>query len=335
MRRRVEAGLVALSLVCFAHISAHAEATTLSVAKQYGLGYLQLMLMEDGKLIEQHAAAAGLGDISVNWATFRSSDVMNDAMISGTVDFVCLGPPGLTTIWAKTRGNLDVRGASGLNAMPLFLNTRNPAINSIRDFTDKDRIALPAIKVAVQAIILQMAAAKEWGDASFGKLDPLTVSMAHPDGMIALLSGKGEIDSHFTSPPFQYRELAAPGIHRVLDSFTVLGGPMSFNVIATTAKFRSANPKLYDAFLAALDEATMRINNDMWAAAEIYRRMTKDQTSAEDLVAMMKQPGVEFTLVPKGVAPIAAFMFKVGTIKTKPASWKDLFFANVHAQAGS
>jgi NitT/TauT family transport system substrate-binding protein len=228
-----------------------------------------------------------------------------------------------------------VRGSSGLNTMPLFLNTRNPAINSIRDFTDKDRIALPAIKIAAQAIILQMAAAKEWGDASFAKLDPLTVSMTHPDGMITLLSGKGEINSHFTSPPFQYRELAAPGIHRVLDSSAVLGGPMSFNVTATTGKFRAANPKLYDAFLAALAEATTRINDDMPQAAELYRRVTKDQTSAEDLVAMMKQPGVEFTLVPKGVAPIAAFMFKVGTIKTNPASWKDLFFANVHDQAGS
>jgi NitT/TauT family transport system substrate-binding protein len=340
MRPRVTAGLLALGLAVFAiassaSIAAHAEATTLNVAKQYGLGYLQLMLVEDGKLIEKHAAQAGLGDITVNWATFRSSDVMNDAVISGTVDFVCLGPPGLATIWAKTRGNIDVRGASGLNVMPLFLSTRNPAINSIRDFTERDRIAPPAIKVAVQAIILQMAAAQEWGDENFARLDPLTVSMAHPDGMIALLSGKSEIDAHFTSPPFQCKELAAPGIHRVLDSFAVLGGPMSFNVVATTGKFRKANPKLYDAFLAALAEATQRINDDMPGAAEVYRRMTKDQTPAEELVTMMKQPGGAFTLVPEGVAKIAAFMARAGTIRTAPPSWKDMFFDNVHDQPGS
>jgi NitT/TauT family transport system substrate-binding protein len=88
---------------------------------------------------------------------------------------------------------------------------------------------------------------------------------------------------------------------------------MSFNVVATTAKSRAANPKLYDAFLSALAEATTHINNDMPAAAELYRRMTKDPTSADDLVVMMKQPGVEFTLVPKSVATIADFMFKVGT----------------------
>jgi NitT/TauT family transport system substrate-binding protein len=144
--------MVALGLAVLSSVSAHGEATTLNVAKQYGLGYLQLMLMVDGKLIERQAAA-GLGDVTVKWATFRSSDVMNDAVISGTVDFVCLGPPGLATIWAKTRGN--VRGASGLNAMPLFLNTRNPAISSISDFTDKDRIAVPSCQWTLMSFVKQ------------------------------------------------------------------------------------------------------------------------------------------------------------------------------------
>src|SRR5262249_11530662 len=105
-----------------------AEATTLRVAKQYGLGYLQFMVMQDQKLIERHAAAAGLGEVAVEWATFRSSDVMNDALISGTVDFVCLGIPGIVTIWSKTRGNIDVRGASALNIAPLYLNVRDSSI---------------------------------------------------------------------------------------------------------------------------------------------------------------------------------------------------------------
>src|SRR5205085_11052770 len=139
---------------------------------------------------------------------------------------------------------------------PNFLNTRNPAIKAITDFTDKDRIALPAVKVAFQALALQMAAAKQWGPANFTKLDHLTVSMAHPDGMAALLSGGGEITSHYTSAPFQYRELAQPGIHKVLDSYQALGGAYTFNVVSTTAKFRAANPKLYAAFLAALGDAT-------------------------------------------------------------------------------
>jgi NitT/TauT family transport system substrate-binding protein len=160
--------LLLLSFMLVWAVPARAEVSELRVAKQYGLGYLQMMMMEDQKLIEKHAKAAGLGDITVTWATFRSSDVMNDAVISGTVEFVCLGPAGLATIWAKTRGNnIDVRGVAAMNAQPNFLNARKPELKAITDFTDKDRIALPAVKVAFQALALQMAAAKQWGTANF------------------------------------------------------------------------------------------------------------------------------------------------------------------------
>ena len=73
------------------------------VAKQFGVAYMQYMVMQELKLIEKHAKAAGL-DITTEWATFRSSDVMNDALISGSVDFVSLGIPGIITIWSKTKG---------------------------------------------------------------------------------------------------------------------------------------------------------------------------------------------------------------------------------------
>ncbi len=85
---------------------------------------------------------------------------MNDALLSASVDFVCLGIPGIATIWAKTKGGLDVKAASGFNFLPLQLNTRSPNIKSIRDLTDKDKIAMPAVKVSQQAILLQMAAAQ-------------------------------------------------------------------------------------------------------------------------------------------------------------------------------
>jgi NitT/TauT family transport system substrate-binding protein len=316
-------------------LPARAEVGELRVAKQYGLGYLQMMMMEDQKLIEKHAKAAGLGDLTVTWATFRSSDVMNDALISGSVDFVCLGPAGLATIWAKTRGNIDVRGAAAMNAQPNFLNTRKPGIQSIKDFTEQDRIALPAVKVAMKAIALQMAAAAAFGPANYAKLDPLTVSMAHPDGMVALLSGGGEITAHYTSAPYQYKELAAPGIHKVLDSYEVMGGSYTFNVISSTAKFRAANPKTYAAFLAALAEATDAINHDKPAAAAAYLRIAQDKSPVAETLAMLNDPAIEFTLVPKRMMTIAAFMHQVGSIKVAPESWKDLFFDEARVLPGS
>src|SRR5882757_6536373 len=153
---------VAAAILC--PDSASAEANIVRVAKQFGVGYMQYMVMQELKLIEKHAKASGL-DITTEWATFRSSDVMNDALISGSVDFVSLGIPGIITIWSKTKGTAsEVKGVSGLNVSPLMLLVRDPAIKSIKDFKDDHRIAMPAVKVSMQAIILQMAAAKEFGD---------------------------------------------------------------------------------------------------------------------------------------------------------------------------
>src|SRR4051794_27769070 len=85
-------------------------------------------------------------------------------------------------------------------------------VKTIADYKPGMKIALPAVKVSNQAIFLQMAAAKLWGPAEFARLDPLTVSMSHPDALIALLSG-GEITSYFGAPPFTQQALKAPGIH--------------------------------------------------------------------------------------------------------------------------
>src|SRR6185369_14568570 len=68
------AAVVVLLAGCFG-FSAHAEQSELRIAKQYGLLYMQMMVMEDQKIIEKNAKAAGLGDLKVTWATFRSSDV--------------------------------------------------------------------------------------------------------------------------------------------------------------------------------------------------------------------------------------------------------------------
>lgn len=305
-----------------ASTAAFAEADTLRAAKQYGLGYLQLMIMEDQNLVEKHAKAGGLGDVKVEWSTFRSSDVMNDALISGNVDFVSLGVPGLAIIWSKTRSNYDVRGVAGLNALPLFLNVRDASIKSIKDFKETDRIAVPAVKVSMQALLLQMAAAKEWGAENYQKLDPLTVSMAHPDATAMMLGGKSEIVANFSSAPFQFRQLKQPEIKKISSSVDILGGPSSFNVIATTDKFRKENPKLYRAFLNALDEATDLINKDKSWAVGIYKNMSSDKSPEAEILEIMNDPSTQFTTEVFNLGVFTDFMGKVGTLKNPPKDWQ-------------
>ena len=315
---------------------AHAETSEVRAAQQFGLSYLALMMMEDSKLVEKQAKALGLGDIKVSWAKLGGPGAMNDALLSGGIDFGTGGVPSLITLWSKTHGTpQEVRGVGALNSMPVNLVTSNPNVKSIRDFTDKDKIAVTTVKVSTQALLLQMAAAKEFGEQNYAKLDPLTVSLPHPDAMTALLSGGGTITAHFSSPPFQYQEVARPGIRTILSNYEILGGPATFNVVWSTAKFRDGNPKTYAAFVAAFEEATATINRDKRAAAEVYKRMSGTKETVEELLKMMEDPLVEYTLTPKSTMKTAEFMAKVGTIKEKPSSWKDLFFPNVHGLQGS
>ena len=327
--------ILATTVFSGANNYASAEVKKVSLAKQFGLSYLPLIVMENHKLIEKHVKAAGLGDIEVKWYTFGGGAAMNDALLSGNLDFPSGGVGPLIKIWGKTKGNLNVKGVAAINAMPLYLNTSNKDVKTIADFTDKDRIALPAVKVSIQAVILQMASAKMFGQDNYDKLDHLTVSMKHPDGMAALVSGSSEITAHLTSPPFMFQELDDPNIHLVFSSFDVLDGPHTFNNVWTSAKFREENPKTYAAVLAALEEAMDIINKDKHAAAELYVSAAKSKLSVEAVYKMLSDPAIQFTTVPNNTMKFANFMSDIGAIKVKPDTWKDMFFSEIHDKPGS
>ncbi len=326
---------VGFFVVSGAFTQAQAEDQEVKFARQYGISYLPLMIMEKNRLIEKHAKAVGLGDITVSWKTLAGGADMNDALLSKSLDFVSGGVAPMIKIWAKTKGNFNVKALGSINSMPLYLNTSNPNVKTVKDLTEKDRIALPAVKVSIQAVTLQMAAAKAFGDANYQKLDHLTVTMSHPDGMVALLSGKSEITGHFTSPPFQYQELAKPGLHTVVNSYDVLGGPATFNLVWTTSDYEKNNPKTYAAVVAAIEEAVNFINKDKKAAAQIYVEMSKTKEPVDQILKMMNDPLIQFTITPLNTMKYAEFMHRVGAIKIKPDTWKEMFFPNVHHLQGS
>lgn len=313
--------------------TARAEAAELRIAQQYGITYLPLMIMERDKLIEKHAKAAGLGEVKVTWAKLPSGLTINDALISGAIDFATGGLPPPLIMWDKTRGNADVKLVCAISSMPLLLNTRAPNVKTVADFSEKNRIALAGIKTSNHAVLLAMATEKAFGEGKHGKFDPITIAFSHPDGMAAMLSGN-EIDSHFTAPPFQYQELERPGVHTVLNSYELLGGKSTFAVVYAAGKFRNANPKLYAAFLAGMADAVEILNKDRKAAAELYVQQDKG-AGVDKILAMLNDPEIEFTLTPRNVMKYVDFMVRIGMMKNRPASWKDLFFPEAHGLPGS
>ena len=128
------------------------------------MGYLQFNVMEHHKLLEKHAKATACPTSRSSWATFNGPNAMNDALLSGSVDIVAGGVPGLLTLWAPHKGTPhEVQRHHCALSQPFLLNTRNPNVKTIADFNEQDKIAVPAVKVAVQAVFLQMAAAKLCG----------------------------------------------------------------------------------------------------------------------------------------------------------------------------
>lgn len=314
--------------------AANAQTRTVRIAKQFGVSYLPLTIMEHNGLIEKHGKRLGL-DVKAEWIQFVSGAPMNEAILSDNLDFASGGVGPLLTIWGKTRGNVGVKGVAAINSMPLYLNSINPDVKTIKDFTEKDRIALPAVKVSIQAITLQMAAEQAFGAGQHAKLDPLTVSLSHPDGMANMMSGKSEVTAHFTSAPFMYQELEDKRVHKVLSSYDVLGGPHTFNGVWASSRLYDQERKVVQVFLAALDEAIKQIAADPAAAAAAWVKVENSKLSVAYVEKLIRLPENEWTMVPKKFMAYAEFMARTGALSAKPASWQEMFFPDIASLPGS
>jgi NitT/TauT family transport system substrate-binding protein len=305
------------------------------IAEQFGIVYLLLNVARDQHFIEKEGKKQGL-DIKVDWIKLSGGAAVNDALLSGSVDIAGAGVGPLLTVWDRTHGRQNVKGVTSLGNIPYYLVSNNPGVKTIADFSDKDRIAVPAVGVSVQSRILQYAAAKKWGDKDFDRLDKLTQAVPHPDATAAIVAGGTEITGHFGNPPFQEQELAEnPKAHIVLNSYDVLGGPSSATVLYATEKFRDSNPKTYRAFVDAMADAAKFVSADPQAAADVYIRVNNAKIDRALLVKVISNPQVQFKIAPQNTFGLAQFMYRVGAIKNQPKSWKDYFFDDPATASGS
>ena len=320
-------------------LRARAETAELRLQRPLDLVALPLLVMEHERLIERTAEAMGLGTVRVVWnapgnAPSKSGPI--EALAAGENDLVAVDlAPFLLAADATAGTPGEVRALGALAERPYVLVTRNPAVHTIRDFGVANRIAVPALKTSGPALMLQMAAAQEWGPEHYAKLDPLAVALSDVSAAAALLSGKGEVDAHFSRTPYADAELANPSVRRVMDSFDI-AGPHSAAVLAATVRFRAANPILCAAILSALEEADDFIKKSPGAAAEIFAAMVKDQdTPLEDLTDMIGDPDLAYRAGPAGVMRRALFMHRIGRLKRRPASWQGLFLPEARDLPGN
>ena len=313
--------------------AARGQARELRIGIQPGLTYLPVVVAQHEKLIEKRAKEAGLGDITVTWNRVAGGNVLNDALLAGAMDCAGTGFPSFLILWSRGRGKQAIKGLVSYGNAPLLLLSRNPEVKAITDFGDADRITVPAVKSSVQAILLQIAADKQWGQ--WDRLDRLTVSRSHPDAIAALLSMRGEINASFSAPPYQYQALEHRELHVVTTSDEIFGGPCSNGMLYMTEAFHDANPALARAVNLAVRDGIALVNADPKAAAHMYIRTSGETIDPALALQTVTARGTKFEAGPRGLMRFAEFMRKTGAIAKTPTSWKDAFFAEAHDLDGS
>jgi NitT/TauT family transport system substrate-binding protein len=333
---RAGTGAIAALAITLSGLPAQAQQKSeIALSRQPGIFYMPSHIMEKQKLIEKHAAALGVSGVTTKWINLSGGGAQTDALLAGGVDILNTGTGNLLLLWDRTRGG--VKGIVATSAQPMTLISRDAHIKSLRDFGPNDKIAVPTVKVSTQAIVLQIAASELFGADQWAKLDANTVQLGHPDAYVAMTNAQHEVRNHFAIPPFTFLELKnVAGAHVVLSSPDVMGGPLSQAQFFTTTKFADANPKIIQAVRDATREAHDLIRSDTRAAVEIYKEVTGDKTSVEDLLAWLKEPGMmEWNLQPQGTMKFAAHLFKTGTLKTLPKAWTDYYLPVAHDLKGS
>jgi NitT/TauT family transport system substrate-binding protein len=309
---------------------ARAQESAVTLTRSLGINYLPTHVIEHEGLIERHARRRGLS-LRVAWVALPIGTVGNDALLAGSVDIVNTGIGSLLLLWDRTRGG--VKGIVSTSAQPLALLTRSPRVRTLADFGPGDRIAVPTVRVSTQAILLQMACAASFGADQWGRLDPLTVQLSHPDAAAALANPGHEVNTHFSAPPYSFLSLrTVPGVRAV----PMPDGTVSQVQMFTTVRFAQANPAVIASVRDAAADAAALIAADRRAALAIYRRLSGDRTDPAVLEAMLDEPGMmAFQITPRGTLAFAHHLHRIGTLRTRAASWAEYYLPAAHDLDGS
>ena len=306
-----------------------------SFVQQRGLLYIPVDIMVSGGILQQEAAKLGLGKIEATATALSGPGPIIDALLSGAADYGTAALPSLLTLWEKTRGTAnEIKAVGTMSNGAMTLYTINPNVKTLADFTDRDRIAVPTVRLSFNAMMLQMAAEQQWNEPH--RLDHLTVALGHPDAVTALSAGYGKatVTAHIAVQPFTDRGLKLPGAHIITDSRKVFGGPLTQITLLATKQTKEKNPTLFKAVANALDESIKIANADKRAAAALWKDVQRAPENIDDLVAQLNDPGFEFTARPQRIAHFTTFLNRIGTMKAKVGDWKELFWETAHHQQG-
>ena len=291
-----------LSLAGCGGSSDSGDVAKLTIVQQYGMAYAPLKVIQEKGLIEANYD----GEVEVNFQTLNSGASINDAFVAGDVDVGLMGvAPAIT---GSLNEGVPYKICTNVSAQPHRLMTNDPSIKTLKDIGEKDQIALVNIG-SIQHILLAMAAKEQLGDAH--ALDNNIAAMAHPDGMTALLNGS--VKCQLTTSPFVFKEAEVDGISEVEAIESVWPEGNSFIVAVASTDLHDNNPELYEAVLAAFNDAIAFMNDEPEAAAEML--CVDEDVDAATYLEWLSDPACSYSTNLTGVSTMAKFMTDEGFLE--------------------
>ena len=169
----------------------------ITIAYQSSIAYAPILVMMNQKLIEKHYD----GEVNIDWQMLANGAAINEGLTSGSVDIGCMGAaPAITGIKAGIPGKIF----AGISSQPYGILTNQDDINSLKDITAQDQIAITGLN-SHPHILLAMAAKAYLGDAH--ALDGKLTVLSNADGYTSLLSGA--VQCHMVISPYNFMEEAA------------------------------------------------------------------------------------------------------------------------------
>ncbi|MBM3950157.1 MAG: ABC transporter substrate-binding protein [Rhodospirillales bacterium] len=328
----------ALTVLAIAPRPAMAEAASVRIAEPAGFDFLPIRAAVVGRMIERHAKNAGLGDVKVVVRRFDSGIAVNQAIFSGHADVGGADLVAMLALWDRTRGTpFEARAMLALAAVPLAFVTVDPRVGGFKDYDGlaDHRIAVPDVLVSLPAVLVRMGAERTFGPGGARRLDPLLTALTPAGAEAAIAAGGRQIRTHVASLPHSFWEVSAGPGRVVVRSPDIVGGPHTSAVLMAARAWKERNPKLFRAVADAMIEAQGWIEGDSPRAARFFREQTKSKRDISEIEAMFAAMGESmFGPVPRNTLPIAAFLERLGAIKTRASSWRDYFWEPAHAFDG-
>ncbi|MEH2317612.1 ABC transporter substrate-binding protein [Nostoc sp.] len=291
----------------------------ITIAYQPGMNYANLLIVKEQQILERQ-----FPQTQFQWQELSNGAAIRDGIIANQIQVGASGPGAFLVGWDKGVG---WKILASLNYSEFWLITKNPNIKSIKDFKPGMKIGLPSLD-GVQAIVLRKLAQKDLGSPT--ALDENLQVIAHPLGLQSLLTG--QIDAHFTTPPFEFQEVEKGG--RVIIKSSDIFGKTSIASLFATEKFYNQYPEFGKALYTAIVDATKLVNEKPDEAARILSQMDRGKVSQEQYKKWLTNKAVAYGIEPRAFLKCGAFMHEIGMLNKQPKSIDELILPPLKGVGG-